>query len=221
MTVRKKRLLHYFVSIPGGFLFALWIISGSAMVYDSIRGGLHAFPNVKKSGDVRNVSLTPAELAHNLHGRVSKLVVLTVGGRSYAQATTGDGTVLLDATNGALLTPLQESTARALLEGYEGAPPLRVERITSRGYEYHYGELPAWRGEFANGRIIHISASSGEVQSWTDREGMVIRAMYYWFHAFQFTDSAGINAAVAFFAIAWALGSVVSGLLLYRNQSGR
>ena len=217
MTARRKRILHFWFSIPGGVLFALWIFSGAAMVYDSIRGGLHAFPKIRKQGDVRELALTPAALTRNVRGRVARLVVMTVGGRAYAQATTENGVVLIDGANGALLTPVNEATARALLAGYEGAEPLRVERITSRGYEYHYGELPAWRGEFANGRIIHIAASSGEVQSWTDREGMFIRAMYYWFHAFQFTESNAINAIIAFFAIAWAIASVVTGFALYKR----
>ena len=110
-----------------------------------------------------------------------------VGSHPYAEVTTERETQLVDAVSGRVLSPLDAATARTLLTGYEGIPPSRVERVTSRGYEYKYGELPAWRGVFANGRIIHIAESSGEVQSWTDREGMLIRAMYYWFHAFQFT----------------------------------
>lgn len=217
MTARSKRLFHYWVSIPGGILFALWIFSGAAMVYDSVRGGLHAFPNIRRNGDLHAMTLPPAALVRNVRGPVSRLVLMTIGGRTYAQATTEDGVVLIDAASGTLLSPVGEATARALLAGYEGMPPVRVERITARGYEYRYGELPAWRGEFAGGRIIHIAATSGDVQSWTDRQGMFIRAMYYWFHSFQFTGSARINAAVAFLAIAWALGSVISGFVLYRR----
>lgn len=217
MTLRQKRLLHFWACVPGALLFALWIVSGTAMVYDSIRGGLHAFPSVTASGDLRTLALAPSVLARNVRGPVSRIVLMTVGGHSYAQVTSAGETLLVDAATGRLLSPIDEPVARALLAGYEGIEPLRVEKITSRGYEYKYGELPAWRGSFPNGRIIHIGAASGGIQSWTDREGMVIRAMYYWFHAFQFTDSPGANAAIAFFAIGWAVLSVISGLLLYRR----
>lgn len=219
MTARRKRLLHYWVCIPGTLLFVLWIVSGTAMVYDSIRGGLHAFPKTKNEGDLRAVTLAPAALTRNVAGVVERIELMTVGGRAYAQVSTPQGTSLVDATTGRVLSPVDAATAHTLLTGYEGAAPLRVDRITSRGYEYKYGELPAWRGVFPNGRIIHIAASSGDVQSWTDREGMIIRAMYYWFHAFQFTESSAVNASIGFVAIAWALLSVVSGLLLYRRGS--
>lgn len=218
MTSKQKRQLHFWVSIPGTLFFLLWIVSGTALVYDSIRGGLHAFPKLAKSGDVRTIPLTPAALTRSVPGEVSRIVLLSIGDATYGQVTTGTGTLLVDATTGALISPLDEPTARRLLAGYEGLAPVRVDRVAARGYEYKYGELPAWRGEFANGRILHIAASSGEVQSWTDREGMLIRAMYYWFHAFQFTDSAGLNAAIALVAIAWAVLSVASGALLYRRR---
>ncbi len=217
MTARRKRLLHSWVCVPGTLLFVLWIVSGTAMVYDSIRGGLHAFPKTRNDGDLRAVTLSPAALTRNVAGIVERIEIMTVGGRPYAQVSTPQGTSLIDAASGRVLSPVDAATARMLLTGYEGVALLRVDRITSRGYEYKYGELPAWRGEFPNGRIIHIAASSGHVQSWSDREGMIIRAMYYWFHAFQFTDSSAVNAAIGFVAIAWALLSVVSGLLLYRR----
>ncbi|HEY6140465.1 MAG TPA: cobalamin-binding protein [Thermoanaerobaculia bacterium] len=219
MTARQKRLLHYWVCIPGALLFALWILSGAAMVYDSIRGGLHVFPKPKSEGDLWAVTLAPAALTHNVAGTVERINLMKVGGRPYAQVSTPEGTSLVDAATGRVLSPIDAATARTLLAGYEGIAPLRVDRITSRGYEYKYGELPAWRGVFPNGRIIHIAASSGDVQSWSDREGMIIRAMYYWFHAFQFTESSAANAAIGFVAIGWALLSVVSGLLLYRRGS--
>lgn len=219
MTARRKRLLHYWVCVPGTLLFVLWIVSGTAMVYDSIRGGLHAFPMTQTAGDLRAVTLAPAALTRNVAGTVDRIELVNVGGRPYAQVSTPRGTSLVDATNGRVLSPIDASTARTLLTGYEGVAPLRVDRITSRGYEYKYGELPAWRGVFPNGRILHIAVSSGDVQSWSDREGMIIRAMYYWFHAFQFTESSAVNAAIGFVAIAWALLSVVSGLLLYRRGS--
>lgn len=218
MTTRQKRLLHYWLCVPGTLLFLLWIVSGTAMVYDSIRGGLHAFPKAKKQGDLRQLSLSTSALTRNVTGQVGRIVVITLGGHPYAQVTTEQGTRLVDAMDGRMLSPIDAPTASVLLAGYEGSSPQAVEKVTRRGFEYKYGELPAWRGSFANGRIIHISASSGEVQSWTDREGMVIRAMYYWFHSFQFTDSSGVNAAVGFMAICWALLSVLSGVLLYRRS---
>jgi iron complex transport system substrate-binding protein len=219
MTARRKRLLHYWVCVPGTLLFVLWIVSGAAMVYDSIRGGLHAFPKTQTAGDLRALTLAPVALTRNVAGTVERIELMSVGGRPYAQVSTSRGTSLVDAATGRVLSPVDASTARRLLTGYEGVAPLRVDRITSRGYEYKYGELPAWRGVFPNGRILHIAVSSGDVQSWSDREGMIIRAMYYWFHAFQFTESSGVNAAIGFVAIAWALLSVVSGLLLYRRGS--
>jgi iron complex transport system substrate-binding protein len=219
VTARRKRLLHYWVCVPGALLFVMWILSGAAMVYDSIRGGLHAFPKTKTGEDLRAVMLAPAALTRNVAGTVERIELMTVGGRPYAQVSTPEGTSLVDATTGRVLSPVDAATARTLLAGYEGIAPLRVDRITSRGYEYKFGELPAWRGVFPNGRIIHIAASSGDVQSWSDREGMIIRAMYYWFHAFQFTESSAVNAAIGFVAIAGALLSVVSGLLLYRRGS--
>jgi iron complex transport system substrate-binding protein len=217
MTTKYRRVLHFWVSIPAGVLFVLWIASGTAMVYDSVRGGLHAFPRIAAQGDLRTVTMTPAALTKEVPGAISRLVLLRIGDDIYGQATTEAGTILLDASTGATLSPIDEETARRLLAGYEGIPPARVEKVVDRGYEYKYGQLPAWRGEFDNGRIIHISAASGEVQSWTDRQGMYIRAAYYWFHAFQLTDSPGLNAAIALLAIAWAIASVMSGFMLYRR----
>jgi iron complex transport system substrate-binding protein len=47
---------------------------------------------------------------------------------------------------------------------------------------------------------------------------MMIRAFYYYGHAFQFTDSNTINAAIGFFAIFWAFASVFTGLILYKKR---
>src|ERR1700742_4978612 len=147
MTGRRKRLLHYWVSIPGTLVFALWLASGAAMVYDSVRGSVHSFPKTARTADLRALALTPSRLAAHASGAVSRMVLLTVGGDAYAQVSTSTGTILVDAASGAVLSPISETTARRLLEGYEGSPPLRVDEITSRDYEYRYGELPAWRGE--------------------------------------------------------------------------
>ncbi len=55
MTQRTKRIIHYWICIPGTVFFALWILSGVVLVWDSIRGGLHAFPSRKSAGDLHGI----------------------------------------------------------------------------------------------------------------------------------------------------------------------
>lgn len=215
MTHSTKRILHYWICVPGTLFFVLWIVSGAVLVWDSIRGGLHAFPSKKGSGDLHEIETRFQEYLNRIPDPIHRYSAFYIGDLPYILAETKKGTLLLDANDGTILSPLQEQRARIVLTGYSGTDPKSVTRITERNYEYKYGALPAWRGEFSDGRIIHISEQTGEPQSWSDRTGMIVRAMYYYGHAFQFTDSHTANAVIGFFAIIWAAGSVITGLALY------
>jgi len=218
MQHRIKRALHYWLSIPGILLFFLWTSSGIVLVWDSIRSGLHAFPKQVKSGDLRQNSFASVFL-QNFSQPVSRISIYTLDSRCYAEIETQSKTYLVDAQSGRILSPIYKDTATELLAGLAGLSPISVRRVTARNYEYKYGELPAWRGEFADGRIIHISESTGSIQSWSDHTGMMVRAFYYYGHAFQFTDSGIANSLIGFFAIFWALASVISGVMLYKKKS--
>ena len=169
-------------------------------------------------GDLHNLRNSPDALLKSIGEPVSKLSVYFIGTDAYARVTTSDKEYLVNAETGKVISPLAKSDATKLLSGITGIRPSRVDYVTRRSYEYKYGSLPAWRGEFADGRIIHVSQQTGEPQSWTDRQGMLIRASYYYLHAFQFTDSGALNASIGFFAIFWAIASVVTGLLLYTRK---
>jgi cobalamin transport system substrate-binding protein len=218
MTHRTKRVLHYWICLPGTVFFVFWILSGVILVWDSIRGGLHAFPVQKNGGDVHSFGTSAEKILNPIPQPVNKYSAFFIGEHPYIQAVTQKETVLLDPLSGRILSPLQESSAREILAAYAGAAPVYVKRVIHRSYEYKYGSLPAWRGEFSDGRIIHISEQSGDPQSWSDRTGMMVRAMYYYGHSFQITDSNAWNAVIGFFAILWAAGSVISGLLLYARR---
>ncbi len=218
MHSRIKRTLHFWLSVPGALFFLLWIVSGIALVLDSITGGLHAFPKQKRNQDLRHLQLSIDKLLKQNQEPVSDLSLFFVGEQSYAQISTPQKSFLVDANTGKILSPLNQDSALLLLTGIGGMKAVNVRRITDRSYEYKYGELPAWRAEYPDGRIIHISESTGSVQSWTNRRGMLVRALYFYGRAFQFTESAKINAAIAFFAILWALASVCTGLFLYKKR---
>lgn len=216
MNQRTKRILHYWLSIPGAIFILLWIASGVALVCDSIRGGLHAFPKLPKTtADLHHLKIPPETILQKISDPVTKFSIYFNGMHAYAEVTTPQKMILVDGENGEILSPLNKAAATQLFQNMAGVAPDSVTRITQRNYEYKYGELPAWRAVFSDGRIIHISEQSGQLQSWSDKTGMKIRAAYYYFHAFQFTDSPGFNAAIGFFAMLWAAASLLTGILLY------
>lgn len=185
------------------------------MVWDSYREGGHAVPPPTAPVDVRQFGVPLERVLASAAGPVVRATALSIGGRHLYQVEDGSATMLYDGDTGVALSPLSESTATALLSGYAGTAPVGVRLVTERSYEYMWGDLPAWRGAFADGRIIHISAASGQATSWTDRAGMISRALYFRVHALKVTGRPGIDAAIAFGAILLSLSSLLTGALSY------
>src|SRR5215470_18388450 len=120
MTQRTKRILHYWLSIPGALFFLLWIFSGIALVWDSIRGGLHAFPDLPKTGDLRKVPFSSHALFQNIRDPISRISLFYAGTKPYAEITTSKSTFLIDADYGEILTPLNRRHAMEMLSGLAG-----------------------------------------------------------------------------------------------------
>ena len=221
-TVGRRRRWHRWASVPAGVFIGLWILSGAALVWDAGRG-FHAFPPHQRHGDVRRFTLQVSELLRELREPVSRVTAFMVGGRHLYEVVTVNRTALYDGDSGRNLSPLDQSLTEELLSGYASIRPLSVRAVTSRSYEYTYGDLPAWRGEFADGRIIHISAASGQPTSWTDRTGMVVRAAYYALHALRLTGDPRwdtLIAAVAILVTALSLAAGIASYLPIRRKTG-
>ena len=192
MPPRSLTLLHRWLGVGVGFLFALWFASGAVLCFVP-------FPSLPSAVriahgepiDLQRVSVAPAAaLAAVSDLSVQRLRLISVDGHPRYVLSMADGPVVsISAESGKLLAPLSADTARAVAAGFGGHPTDAVAGpVEDDQWIVHdqYDEFrPFYRVALEDGRgtELYVSSRSGEVLQRTRRtarEWNYVGAIVHW-----------------------------------------
>lgn len=182
---RFSRFLHKWLALLVGVQALAWIVSGFYMVVvdlDFIHGDTLVRNLVTAPPPAS--SLHPLERIRATHAGLERARIKGLPGfpRPLYELTTRDAVVLLDATNGSVMSPLSQATIEDLARRYyagdarvagsellKGKPPLEIQTR----------KLPLWRVQFDDWHetTLYIHPDSGELVTRRHRS-------WRWFDAF-------------------------------------
>ncbi|MBW4050027.1 MAG: peptidase [Proteobacteria bacterium] len=189
---RSLKLLHRWLGITVGFLFALWFASGAVLCFvpfptlPSVIRIAHSEPI-----DLGRVRIAPAAALAAAPGlAVQRLRLISVDGHPrYVLSVARGPTVSVSAESGKLLGPLSADAARAVAASFSRRPvaaitgPLEDDQwIVHDQYDPY---RPFYRVSLGGGRgtELYVSARSGQVLQQTrrvQREWNYIGAIVHW-----------------------------------------
>ena len=189
---RSLTLLHRWLGIGVGFLFALWFASGAVLCFVPFP----ILPSATRIArgepiDLARVSVAPAAALAAAPGfAVKRLRLISVDGHPrYVLSVNGGLVVSVSAESGKLLGPLSADTARAVAASFGGHPVARVvgpldddQWIVHDQYDEY---RPFYRVALADGRgtELYVSARSGEVLQRTrraERDWNYVGSVVHW-----------------------------------------
>ena len=169
---RPLTLLHRWLGIAVGFLFALWFASGAVLCFVPFPT-LPSAARIANSGpiDLHEVNVAPAAALAAAAGlAVQRLRLISVDGHPrYVLSVGGAPALSVSAESGKLLGPLSADTARAVAAGFGGHPvagiagPLADDQWIV--HDQYDAFRPFYRVRLADRRAteLYVSSRSGEV----------------------------------------------------------
>ena len=165
---------HKWLALVVGLQVLAWAASGlfmSAVPIEQVRGE-HlvreaAKPDLRQALEATALSAGLAPVLGSVQGPVDALELTQVDGRTVWRVQQGKRFTLVDATHGAVLSPLDAATARRIAAA-DYAGPGGVKSVTllqaAPPIEYR-GPLPVWRVAFTDpeGLRLYVSPSTGKV----------------------------------------------------------
>ncbi|WP_223786826.1 PepSY domain-containing protein [Marinicella meishanensis] len=223
------RKIHRWLGLILGLQILLWFLSGffmSWMPIEQVRGS-HLWQPAQSS-PLPAVTIDGAKVQAAIPESVQSMVVKTWLQRPVIEATTAHGTWLLDAQNHALITPLNEQQARAVV-AERLRPPLQilaVQWLDEVPAEARGRQAPLWQVQLSgpeNPRV-YVSPSTGDiVATRTDR--------WRWFdflwmlHIMDYDEREDFNHPLLYLTAGSALLFTLSGVVLlvfsFRNRQRR
>ena len=221
---RYLRQFHRWVGLLVGIQVLLWVLGGfvmAALQLDAVRGdhvrvkaapapldpGTQLLPLSELLRDARFAGATSATLQH-------------WQGRAVYRIEQPKGAQMVDASDGRLLSPLDEAAARAVaLADYAGPGALMaiewVDQVESEGAEYRGRDLPLWRARFDDARdtTLYISPQTGAVVA---RRNDLWRVFdFVWMlHIMDYEEREDFNHPLLIATAATALLFVCSGMFM-------
>jgi hypothetical protein len=220
---RRLRQFHRWVGLLVGIQVVFWVLGGfvmSVLQLDAVHGdhvrarpapvlldpGAQLMPLGEVLRDARFAGATAATLQ-------------TWQGRAVYRVERAAGTLLVDAADGRLLSPLDEAAARAVaLADYAGhGSILAVEwlDVAEAGAEYRGRDLPLWRVRFADERdtTLYVSPRDGAVVA---RRNDLWRTFdFVWMlHIMDYDEREDFNHPLLIATAATALLFVFSGMFM-------
>ena len=202
-----------------GSQFVIWSVTGAYMVFfdiDYIHGDSLVINHQKK---IKAEHLTYA--SQTLFQQYPKAKNLSVGmlvNREVYRFNLADKQMIVDASNGKLLSPLAQEQALAVAKYYYSGDGNVIDSeliITNPPFELSTRHLPAWRVNFDNfgSPALYISASSGEVVTKRHEFWRLFDWMFR-FHIMDYGDDADASNWLLFIVALFAVFAAFSGLVL-------
>jgi len=221
MSVQKWIVrVHKWIALIVGLQIVLWIAGGfvmSAIPIEIVRGELKIARHEVEPFDVEGwLSLSEATTAAEVSIVKSAALGEMLGLPVWRIIRQDDGLAIVDARNGAILSPIDESTARVIAErDFSGSADIQsAEYVESPPTEYNKSG-PVWRVQFNDDdkTTIYIDPSTGEV---TARRSETWRLFdFFWkLHVMDYDDGADFNHPLLITAAGMAIFVSMSGFIL-------
>ncbi|MGE0184021.1 MAG: PepSY domain-containing protein [Parvularculaceae bacterium] len=221
MTVQKWIVrVHKWIALIVGLQIVLWIAGGfvmSAIPIEIVRGEHKVAQHEVEPFDVEGLlSLSDAITAINASAIKSAMLGEMLGQPVWRIVGQDEGLAIIDARNGAILSPIDESTARAIAErDFSGSADIQsAEYVESPPTEYNKSG-PVWRVQFDDGdkTTIYVDPSTGEI---TARRSETWRLFdFFWkLHVMDYDDGADFNHPLLITAAGMAIFVSMSGFIL-------
>jgi uncharacterized iron-regulated membrane protein len=227
---RRFYAVHRWLGLVLGLQLVLWCLGGLIFATHDlawVRGEAGRAPEVAAAVDLARVRVAPAAaVAQAGPGMaVEEIVLRPFLGRPVYEIRHRDGTALVDAESGALLSPVDRDTAIAVaLADRAGRPEVRAATRIERDppSEYRAGALPAWQIALADGEDTHVyvAASSGRITA--RRNDAWRRFDFFWMlHTMDYRGRDDFNHPLLIGAAAASLIALGSGFALWWIRARR
>ncbi|WP_425408243.1 PepSY domain-containing protein [Hyphococcus sp.] len=221
MTVQRWIVrVHKWIALIVGLQIVLWIAGGfvmSAIPIEIVRGEHKIAQHPVEPFDVEELlSLGDVTMAAEVSVVKSAALGEMLGHPVWRIVRQDDGLAIIDARSGAILSPVDESTTRAIAErDYNGDAEIRsADYVELPPTEYNKSG-PVWRVQFDDDdkTTIYIDPLKGEV---TARRSETWRLFdFFWkLHVMDYDDGADFNHPLLITAAGMAIFVSISGFIL-------
>lgn len=164
--------LHRWIGLLIGVQVAIWTASGAFMALspiEKVRGEYLVRRDQADPVALEEVRLTPAQAVSIAGGRAREISLKSIHRHPAYLVQHGDGaSMLVDARDGAILSPLSKEMAREIaMAGYRGKGRVGdVMWLTKAPIEYRQA-LPVWRVRFidADQTAVYVDPRSGRISA--------------------------------------------------------
>ena len=221
---RYLRQFHRWIGLLVGIQVVFWVLGGfvmSVLHLDAVRGEHVRAEQAPVTLDPGAQLMPLADLLRDARfAGATSATLQTWQGHTVYRIERPAGTQLVDATDGRLLSPLDEAAARAVAQAdYAGAGTIAavewLDVAESAGAEYRGRDLPLWRVRFGDERdtTLYISPQTGAVVA---RRNDLWRTFdFVWMlHIMDYDEREDFNHPLLVATAATALLFVVSGMFM-------
>lgn len=217
--LKTSRKFHKWLMAFLGIQFLIWSVTGAYMVFFDI-DYIHGDSLVKNSQE----KIDPQQVHYSLqsllqiHPHAQQISVENFLGKAVYRFEYNEKKWLVDATNGAILSPLDENAAiQAAKFYYSGAGDVsEVSLITDNPpFELNPEVLPAWRVNFVDlgAPTIYVSAQNGSMVGKRHDFWRLFDWMFR-FHVMDYESGDDLNNSLLFWFTLFGIFSCLSGLVL-------
>ena len=222
MFARRVARLHKTVGLVAGFLLLSWTASGLFFTLYPIET-IHGDPwrPVVDHGDLAgmDVAVSAADLLARSDGDITQIELKPFLGAPVWLIDTGSGRTMVDATTGAVRSPLSQADIDALVAAFDTRPDglgtLTVTYLIHEDPLREYGgPLPVWILEYEpRKQRIYIDAVTGDVRSVRTTRWRIFDVLWR-FHILDVTGDDRFDSWWLKLAAFLGLTMVLSGLVL-------
>jgi uncharacterized iron-regulated membrane protein len=221
---RRFYAVHRWLGLIVGVQLALWCVGGLIFATHDlawVRGEDGRNPAHAPGLDLARVRLAPdaAVAAAGGAAAVDELVLRPLLGRAVYEIRHGDGTALVDAESGAVLSPLGRDMAIAIARADRaGQPEVLAATLIERDppTEYREGALPAWQIALADGEGTHVYVAANTGRITARRNDAWRRFDFFWMlHTMDYRDRDDFNHPLLIASASAAAVTLASGFALW------
>lgn len=217
--LKTSRKFHKWLMLFVGVQFVIWSITGAYMVFfdiDYIHGDSLVINHQTK--------IVPNDMQYSLkrllndYPQAEQIGVGTFINRNVYRFKMTGKTLLIDATDGRILSPLDKQTAQAAAKHYySGAGKIQETEllIDNPPFELNPRALPAWRINFDDfgSPSIYVSAQSGKLVGKRHEFWRLFDWMFR-FHIMSYDDGEDVDNMLLFWITLTGILACIFGLML-------